>query len=191
MKKKGIKWIFIGSVDNALLNMVDPMLIGLTIEDGNEIGSKSVVKNNPHEKVGVFCKKNGAPAIIEYSELPESMAEETDEDGELLYGESNIMCHLYSLEALEKIATKELPYHSAHKKAPYMNEKGEMIKVTEPNAYKYETFIFDAFNLFDNMSLLRGRREEDFAPIKNAEGNDSPETAIKLYNDFWKKQNNG
>ena len=188
MNQKGIKWVFIGSVDNALLNMVDPVLLGLTISDKNEIGSKSVVKNNPHEKVGVFCKKNNVPAVIEYSELPESMAEETDEDGELLFGESHIMCNLYSINALEKISKKTLPYHSAHKKASYLMENGKMFEATEPNAYKYEAFIFDGFNFFDNISILRGKREVDFAPIKNATGNDSPETAIKLFNDFHRKE---
>ena len=185
MKQKGIDWIFIGSVDNALLNMVDPLLVGLTIIEGNEIGSKSVAKANPKEKVGVFCKKDGKPGVIEYSELPEVMAEEVDEDGDLLYGESHIMCNLYSLSALNIIASKNLPYHSANKKAPYMNENGEIVKVTEPNGYKYEAFIFDGFNYFKEISILRGKREDDFAPVKNAEGVDSPETATKLYNDFW------
>lgn len=186
MKQKGIKWIFIGAVDNALLNMVDPILLGLTISDKNEIGSKSVVKISPHERVGVFCKKNNVPAVIEYTELPEEMAEETDEYGELLFGESHIMCNLYSINALEKISNQNLPYHSAHKKANYMKEDGEVFNATEPNAYKYEAFIFDGFNYFDDISILRGRREEDFAPIKNKDGNDSPETAIKLYNEYWK-----
>lgn len=186
MKKNGIKWVFIGAVDNALLNMVDPILVGLTSCEGNHIGSKSVVKRSPEEPVGVFCKKNSKPAVIEYTELPKEMATETDEDGELLFGESHIMCNLYSIEALEKISNNSLPYHSAHKKAPYMDENGEVIKVNKPNAYKYEAFIFDGFSFFDNISILRGRREEDFAPVKNAEGEDSPKTAIELYNNYWK-----
>lgn len=185
MKQKGIKWVFIGAVDNALLNMVDPILLGLTVCDGNQIGSKSVVKRSPEEPVGVFCKRNGKPGVIEYTELPTEMAHEVDEEGELLFGESHIMCNLYSFEALEKISKERLPYHSAHKKAPYMNEKGEFIKVKEPNAYKYEAFIFDGFAYFDNISILRGRRNEDFAPVKNAEGPDSPETAVELYNNYW------
>ncbi len=187
MKKKNIKWVFIGSVDNALLNMVDPILLGLTIKDGNKIGSKSVVKNDPHEKVGVFCKKNGKPAVIEYSELPEAMAEETDSDGELIFGESHIMCNLYSFEALKLIGKQNLPYHSAHKKANYMDQNGNMIIANEPNAYKYEAFIFDGFNYFENISILRGKRDEDFAPVKNKVGDSSPETATKLYNDYWSK----
>jgi UDP-N-acetylglucosamine/UDP-N-acetylgalactosamine diphosphorylase len=191
MKKRGIEWVFIGAVDNALLNMVDPILLGLTINDINEIGAKSVVKVNPHERVGVFCKKDSKPAVIEYTEIPEEMAEETDEDGELLFGESHIMCNLYSISAIEKIANQKLPYHTAHKKAAYINENGELIKPEKPNAYKYEAFIFDGFRYFDEISILRGRREEDFAPIKNAEGVDSPESATKLYNDYWEKNANG
>ena len=187
MKKKGIKWVFIGSVDNALLNMVDPMLLGLTKKRGTEIASKTIVKNSPYEKVGVFCKKNGKPGVIEYSEIPESLIEEVDEHGELMYGESHIMCNLYTLDAIEKIANVELPYHSAHKKVDFMQEDGNMFFAKEPNGYKYEAFIFDGFELFDDITLYRGKREEDFAPVKNAEGVDSPETAIKLYNDFWFK----
>lgn len=185
MKQKGIKWVFIGAVDNALLNMVDPILLGLTKFESNEVASKTVVKISPHENVGVFCKKNSVPAVIEYTELPTQMAEETDEDGELLFGESHIMCNLFSINAIEKISETELPYHSAHKKANYMKENGEIFVASEPNAYKYEAFIFDGFGLFDDISILRGRREEDFAPIKNKEGNDSPETAISLYNAYW------
>lgn len=188
MKEKGIKWVFIGSVDNALLNMVDPILLGLTVSQNNMIGSKSVVKRSPEEPVGVFCKKNNKPAVIEYTELPTEMAKETDENGELLFGESHIMCNLYNVEALDIISKNTLPYHSAHKKAAYMDENGNIIKVKKPNAYKYEAFIFDGFIFFDNISILRGRREEDFAPVKNAEGEDSPETAIKLYNDYWENK---
>ena len=191
MKSNNIKWIFIGSVDNALLNMVDPILLGLTVSEGNKIGSKSVVKRSPDEPVGVFCKKNSKPAVIEYTELPTEMARETDEEGELLFGESHIMCNLYSLEALEIISQNTLPYHSAHKKAAYLDENGNMIKVTKPNAYKYEAFIFDGFVFFDGISILRGRREEDFAPVKNAEGQDSPQTAVELYNNYWENNENG
>lgn len=185
MKRKGIKWVFIGSVDNALLNMVDPMLLGLTKKRGTEIASKTIVKNSPYEKVGVFCKKNGKPGVIEYSEIPETLIEEVDENGELMYGESHIMCNLYTLDAIEKIANVELPYHSAHKKVDFMQEDGNMFYAKEANGYKYEAFIFDGFELFDDITLYRGKREEDFAPVKNAEGVDSPETATKLYNDFW------
>lgn len=188
MKSKNIKWVFIGAVDNVLLNMVDPILIGLTIDEKHEAASKSVAKANPQERVGVFCMANGVPSVIEYSELPEEMAEQRDEEGELLFGEAHIMCNLFSVEALEKISKIHLPYHVAFKKSNYMNSNNEFVEVTEANAYKFEAFIFDAFNFFDDISILRGKREKDFAPVKNKVGNDSPDTAKELYNNYWQSK---
>jgi len=189
MKEKGIKWIFIGGVDNVLLKMADVTLLGMTKDLGFEIASKSVVKANPHEKVGVFCKINGKPKIIEYAELPEKMAEEIDQKGELKYGESNIMCHLYTIDAIEKISKETLIYHTAFKKNSYIDENGKEVIPESPNSYKFESFIFDGFELFDNMGLLRVKREEEFAPVKNKDGADSPKTAKELYEKFWNDKN--
>lgn len=188
MKEKGIKWVFIGGVDNVLLKMVDITLLGMAIKQNKQIASKSVVKANPHEKVGVFCKMNGHPKVIEYAELPEKMAEETDENGELKYGESNIVCHLFTIEALEKVSKETLIYHSAFKKNSYIDENGREIIPKEPNSYKFESFIFDAFEFFDDIAILRGKREDDFAPVKNKDGVDSPKTAKELYEKYWKRQ---
>ena len=187
MKEKGIKWVFIGSVDNALLKMADTILLGMAIDKKVQIASKSVVKANPHERVGVFCKMNGHPKVIEYTELPEKMAEEVDDEGELKYGESHIMCNLYTIEAIEKISKETLIYHSAFKKNSYIDENGKEVIPTEPNSYKFESFIFDAFELFDDIAILRGKREDDFAPVKNKEGVDSPKTAKELYEKFWNR----
>ena len=186
MKEKGIKWIFVGGVDNVLLKMADVTFLGMTKDLGYEIASKSVVKANPHERVGAFCKINGRPKIIEYAELPEKMAEEVDENGELKYGESNIMCHLYTIDAFEKISKETLIYHTAFKKNSYLDENWKEVIPESPNSYKFESFIFDAFELFDDMGLLRVKREDEFAPVKNKEGADSPKTAKELYERYWK-----
>lgn len=185
MKQQNVKWVFIGVVDNILLNMVDPLLIGLCQKDKNQIASRTVTKINPQERVGVFCKKKGHPAVIEYTEIPAEMAEEVDEEGELFYGEAHIACTLYSMEALEKASKIQSQYHIAVKKMSYLDEAGNWIEPEKPNAYKFESFIFDVFEAFDDISILRSKREENFAPIKNKEGNDSPETARKLYNQFY------
>ena len=182
MKNKNIEWIFVGGVDNILLKIVDPLLVGITINEGNQIASKSVIKTNPRERAGVFCKIDGKPGIIEYSELPEEMVEEVDENGELVFGDVNILSHLYNIEALEQLANKKMPYHIAIKKSDYLDENGNLVTPEDKNVYKFESFIFDVFSSFDNISILRVKREEEFAPIKNKEGNDSPETAVKLYN---------
>ena len=159
MKARKIKWVFIGAVDNVLVKMVDPTLIGLAEDRGVLVAGKSVVKAGPHEKVGVFCKKGGKPGVIEYSEISKEMVEERDANGELKYGESQLNCNLFALEALEKVSEEKLPYHSAHKKATYMDVNGEIIKGKEPNAYKFETFFFDAFGRLDGYyeSKKRGR----------------------------------
>lgn len=188
MKEKGIKWVFIGGVDNAILKMADVTLLGMAIDENVQIASKSVVKANPHEKVGVFCKMNGHPKVIEYSELPEKMAEEVDNNGELKYGESHIMCNLFTIDAIEKISKEPLIYHSAFKKNSYIDEEGKEVIPDEPNSYKFEAFIFDSFELFDDIAILRGKREDDFAPVKNKEGVDSPKTAKELYEKFWERQ---
>ena len=181
MKQMGTEWIYIGGVDNCLAKIVDPVFMGIAIDKGVIGASKSVVKASPKEKVGVFCKKNGRPSIIEYTEISEEMAEATDENGELKYGESNILCHIFKISAIEEMAKKPLPYHVAFKKATYIDKDGNKIVPDSPNAYKFEAFLFDAFGELDDMAVVRVRREEEFAPVKNAEGTDSPETARELY----------
>ena len=185
MKSKGIKWCFIGGIDNVLLKMVDPILVGVAISNNTLIASKSIVKASPNEKVGVFCKRNNKPSVIEYSEISDDMAHMCDENGELIYGESHILCNLFNIEALEKVGDIKLPIHIAHKKCSYIDELGIQVTPIAPNVYKFETFMFDAFNIFDDITVLRVLREEEFAPIKNKEGIDSPDTARWLYKQHW------
>ena len=189
MKKRNVEWIFVGPIDNPLAKMVDEVLIGLSKEKRVLEAGKSLVKANPGEKVGVFCKKNGRPSVVEYTEITEDMANETDEKGNLVYGESHINCNMFNIKGLDVIGNQKLPYHSAFKKATYLNEQGEVIKPTEPNAYKFESFIFDAFNKLDDMLIFRVKREEEFAPVKNKEGVDSADTAVELYNRYHEREN--
>jgi len=185
MQTKGIEWAFIGPVDNVLVKMVDPTLLGVALDKGVLAAGKSVVKAGPKEKVGVFCKRNGKPGVVEYTEITTDLAEATNEKGELVFGESHINCNLFNVKAIDEVSKKKLPYHSAHKKAKYIDENGNLVVPEAPNAYKFESFIFDAFDMLDDMAILRVKREEEFAPVKNAEGNDSPETARKLYKDYF------
>jgi len=185
MRELGVEWLFIGGVDNCLVKMVDPILMGIAIQKQVTAAGKSVVKANPQEKVGVFCKKNGKPSVVEYTEIPEEMAQATDERGELIYGESHILCNLFNINAVERMGSKPLPYHSAFKKATYIDKDGNKVVPDGPNAYKFEAFLFDAFGELDDMAILRVKREEEFAPVKNAAGVDSPETARELYRKFY------
>lgn len=187
MKLHNIKWVYVCGVDNIMANMVDEILLGLAIKNNVPSASKSVKKAYPEEKVGIFCKKNGKPAIIEYIDMDEKMIYAEDEQGELLYGESNIVGHLFNIESLEKMTNYNFDYHCAKKKNSYIDENLQEVITEEPNTYKYEAFIFDGFEYLEDMVILRVNREEEFAPIKNQKGVDSPETAKQIYEKYFSK----
>ena len=189
MKLHNIKWIYVCGVDNIMANMTDEILLGLAIKNNVPSASKSVKKAYPEEKVGIFCKKNGKPAIIEYIDMDKKMIYAEDEEGELLYGESNIVGHLFNIETLEKMADYKFDYHCAVKKNSYLDETLKEVLPEEPNSLKFEAFIFDGFEYLEDMVILRVNREEEFAPIKNETGVDSPQTAKEIYEKFYEIRN--
>ncbi len=188
MKQKNIEWISLGGIDNVLLKLVDSLFIGMTVETGNEIASKSAFKELPFDPISVFCKKDGRPAILSYENITPEISEAKDENGNYLYREVNILAHMFSIMALEKIQNSALPYHRAYKKNTFINYEGVKEVPTKPNSFKFEKYIFDAFSQFDTMLLLRVDENEEFAPIKDFIGIYSPETAREKYVKYWAKQ---
>ncbi len=186
MNEEGIRWLGIGNVDNILLNLIDPVWIGMVISKNMLLSTKTVTKANPEEKVGVVCKIGGKPGVVEYTEISDELANLRDENGQLVYGQSYYGCALYNIKLLEKIGVQKLPYHTALKKCDYIDNEGNLIIPDKPNAYKFESFIFDSFKYANDILVLSVERQEEFAPIKNAQGTDSPETAINLYLNFNK-----
>lgn len=187
MKREGIQWMFQYGIDNSLSKVADPMFIGFTAMSGLQASSKVVRKKYPEESVGVFCYNNGRPMVIEYSELPEALRYKLDEKGELAFSSANIINHIFSVDFLEKIAEVKLPYHVAFKKIKHINDEGNEVIPASPNAYKFELFMFDIFPRLDDMAALEVTREEQFAPVKNKEGSDSPLTARNLILELHKK----
>lgn len=181
MKNRGISWIFVGGIDNVLVKPCDPVFLGFTHVSGCPLGAKTLIKRDAKEKVGVFCRKNGRPSVVEYTEISDEMAEARDEAGQFLYGDAHILCNLFHFRVFHEMGDRGLPYHVAWKATSFLNEKGEKVTPVAPNAYKFEAFLFDAFEYFDDIALFRTRREEEFAPVKNRSGEDSPETARALY----------
>lgn len=181
MRRRGVAWIFFCGIDNALVKMADPVLLGFVSLSGARGASKSVAKTDPSERVGVFGLISGRPGIVEYFELPSELANLRDEQGSLVYGDANIISHVLALSVLEEICHKGLPYHVARKKEPVFFPNPANLQPEAPNALKFETFIFDAFVFLDEMAILRCERNEEFAPVKNSQGADSPATALALY----------
>lgn len=186
MKKNNIKWVLIGGVDNILTPYDGPELIGFAKSCNYQVASYIIKKAYPEEKVGVFCKINNRPSVIEYIDMTQEMNNERDQEGNLVYSSAHILLNLFSIEALDYIYKRDLDYIPAFKKTDYVDADGNVISPEEPNAYKFETFVFDVFPYFNELGLLNGKREHIFAPIKNATGVDSPETASNLYLNYQK-----
>ena len=185
---EGIKWVVFSGIDNVLAINADPLFIGIAILKNNEIASKTIFKEEPLEKTAVFCRKDDKPSILNYSQIDLELSEKKDEEGNYLYRDINILSHLMSIEAVEKCCKLELPYHRAFKKNVFINDEGMKQVPLEPNSFKFENFIFDAFEYFDDMLLLRVKKEDEFAPIKDFNGPHNPEVAKEMYMNYWNNQ---
>jgi UDP-N-acetylglucosamine/UDP-N-acetylgalactosamine diphosphorylase len=180
MRKRGVEHLSYFQVDNPLVHVIDPLFLGLHALEGSEMSSKTIAKAQPLEKVGNFCVGDGVLQVIEYSDLPESVARSTNADGSLKFNAGSIAIHAISVGFIERLTsggTLALPWHRAEKKVPYMDGGGTLVKPEKPNAVKLEQFVFDAIPLAKNAIVLETAREEEFSPVKNAEGADSPETS--------------
>ena len=180
LEEKGVEWLNVFAVDNVLQRIADPVFVGATVLSGCVCGAKVVKKADPYERVGAMCLENGRPAIVEYYDLSPEMAEAVDESGTLLYGFGVILNYLFSVEELMEIVKSSLPLHVVEKKVPYRDEAGVLQKPAEPNAFKFETLILDMVYMMKNCLPFEVCREREFAPVKNAVGTDSVESAREL-----------
>lgn len=168
--EKGVRYVFLYSVDNALCRICDPAFIGALASEGRSMSASKVVhKAGPNEKVGIFALQNGKPGVVEYSDLPEQYRDMTNPDGSLVFDGGNLAIHLFKIEGLRKLQTSRLPWHTARKTVCGIEK-----------CWKFEQFLFDAFPLLGSMMPFGVIREEEFSPVKNAEGNDSPKTARNM-----------
>ena len=179
MSKRGVKYLSYFQVDNALINIFDPLFIGLHVLDEAEMSSKAVMKVGPREKVGNFCLVDGKVTVIEYSDLPDELAEKKNPDGSLAFQLGSIAIHIISRSFVEKLNAGgfALPLHKAVKNIPHVDEHGNAV---ESDGVKLESFVFDALPLASNSMILETLRNEEFAPTKNATGVDSVETARQM-----------
>ncbi len=187
MQSLGIEHLCYFQVDNPNVHVIDPQFLGLHVaapDSSAEMSSKSVLKRDPTEKVGVFVK---APrlTVLEYSDAPREILEAHDAQGEILYGEGSIAIHAIGVEFIRRLTDHPLgsilPWHRAMKKVPCIDlATGLHVEPAQPNAIKLETFVFDALKEAQGPIVMRTDRVEEFAPIKNATGEDSPATSKAL-----------
>ncbi|MHC4747127.1 MAG: UTP--glucose-1-phosphate uridylyltransferase [Planctomycetota bacterium] len=182
MKRRGVEFISYFQVDNPLINIFDPLFIGLHALDKGQMSSKALIKTGPKEKLGNFCLVDGKVTVIEYSDIPDKLAEKQNEDGSLVFELGSIAIHIISRGFVEKLNAKafSLPLHRAVKKIEHVDTDGNFIKPAEPNGIKLESFVFDALPLASKSIILETVRSEEFGPVKNATGVDSAESSQKI-----------
>ena len=180
MRSRGIQHIYYFQVDNPLVQICDPGFVGRHIGSGSEASSKVVFKEKPEEKVGILAVVDDKCGIIEYTFLPKEIAEERDASGTLLFRAGNPAIHLFSVPFLERVTgSLGLPFHIAQKAVKHFDPVSQTVVSANGalNALKFERFIFDALPLANRWLAVETSREEEFSPLKNAAGSDSPETA--------------
>ncbi len=179
MKRRGVEFLSYWQVDNPLINIFDPLFIGLHVLDEAEMSSKAVIKTGPYEKVGNFCLIDGKLTVIEYSDLPDELAESKNPDGSLVFNLGSIGIHIINRAFVEKLNTQDspLPLHRAVKKIPHIDQLGNPV---ESDGIKLESFVFDALPFASKSIILQTLRSEEFAPTKNATGVDSVETTRQM-----------
>jgi UDP-N-acetylglucosamine/UDP-N-acetylgalactosamine diphosphorylase len=182
MKRRGVKIISYFQVDNPLINIFDPLFIGLHAIEKAEMSSKALIKAGPLEKVGNFCLVDGKVTVIEYSDLPDELANKRNPDSSLVFQIGSIAIHIISRKFVEKLNAKgfALPFHRAVKKISHIDQGGKLVEPAQPNGIKLETFVFDALPLASKSIILETIRSEEFGPVKNASGTDSAETARQM-----------
>jgi len=183
---QGIETISYFQVDNPLVKLADFAFLGRHIEKNADVSSKVVVKQFPTEKLGNLSLISGRCGIIEYSDLPESLARATDEQGRPTFWAGNPAIHLFDVDFLERMTAdaEAMPWHLARKKIPYINDTGDVAQPDKENALKFERFIFDILPRAERWSATTTTRAEEFEPVKNATGPESPATARQAISDL-------
>jgi UDP-N-acetylglucosamine/UDP-N-acetylgalactosamine diphosphorylase len=184
MRASGIRTLFYFQVDNPLVQVADPTFIGLHREADAEIAFKVVERLSPGEKLGAVVSVDGRPQVIEYSDLPAELAERREPEGRLELWAGSIAVHILERSFIERLVSDHrLVFHRALKKVPFIDDTGEIIMPTEPNAVKFEQFIFDALPLAQRWTVVEADRSAEFEPLKNAIGPDSPATVHQRMSD--------
>lgn len=179
MNRRGCDTLFYFQVDNPLCKIADPIFVGHHLRKTAEASTKIVKKVDPAEKVGLVAKKDGRITIVEYSEIDDAHRLQREPSGDLRFRAGNTAIHVFDRAFLERMAGpgSKLEYHIAKKAVPFVDRKGQPVAPKEPNAVKWEMFIFDILGEARNHVTLEVNRDEEFEPLKNGGGPVySPET---------------
>ena len=188
MRRRDVRTLFFFQVDNPLVEVADPAFIGLHTLQKAEYSLKLCAKRDPYEGLGMVVKRSGRYGMVEYTEMTEEMNTRRTKTGDLYFKFGSPAIHIFDRAFLEREAAKDMPLHLAHKKIPTVNAAGKTVKPSEPNGWKFEKFIFDALPDANRVVCLAFDRADEFSPVKNAEGKDSPATCRADLQAKWRRQ---
>ena len=175
MKRRGVKSVFFFQVDNPLVEVADPAFIGLHVMERSEYSLKLCAKRDPYEKVGMPMRFGKTFRMVEYTEMTDAQCVRRTANGDLYFKYGSPAIHVFDRAFLEREASKDMPLHLAFKKIKFFDGR-KVVKPEGPNAYKFEKFIFDILPNAKRAAFLAFDQKDEFSPVKNAEGNDSPAT---------------
>ena len=174
-----MKTVFYFQVDNPLTKIADPVFIGQHLLAQADVSTKIVPKPRPTDPMGNVVLVDGRCRIVEYSDLTPEQASWTDDQGQFLFTAGNTAIHAFNVEFLARLAGRRfpLPLHLARKK----------IKVDghERAAVQFEMFIFDILPEAERNLVVQTSHAEEFAPLKNQDGADSPATVRQALGDLY------
>lgn len=176
LRDRGVSTLHYLQVDNPMVDIADPAFVGFHDLQGADVSVKVCAKRDAAEPIGVVALKGGKNTVVEYSDLTDEQKRETLADGSLKFLYGSVAIHAFSLAFLEAQAETDLPAHVAHKKVPFCDKNGVTVTPEDPNAFKFEKFIFDVIPRAACSLNVVFAREAEFSPVKNAEGEDSPAT---------------
>jgi UDP-N-acetylglucosamine/UDP-N-acetylgalactosamine diphosphorylase len=178
LRAEGIAQLVYVQVDNVLARFDDAALVGLAVSEEADVVTKVLEKRDPDEKVGHFVRVGGRDRIVEYTELSAEQARARAADGTLVYRWGSPALHCWSVSFLARLVERGegLPLHrSAKPLTAWIDGAPRRI-----DGWKYERFVFDLLPAAERSLGLEIVREEEFAPVKDADGADSPATAREL-----------
>ncbi len=177
MDRRGIGLVSVFGVDNPLARVVDPRFVGFHLRHRAQMSVK-VIPTRAGDDMGMVVQLGDRLGVIGSDQLGEAERDATDDQGRKLYRAGNAAMHLIDAGFLRAIADRDpgLPYHAHKKPIVSVTSRRGTTQREERTGIKFEARISDALTEAERTMVYELDRDEEFAPLLNASGPDSPDT---------------
>ena len=133
----------------------------------------AVAKQTPQDRLGIFVMIDGRLQVIEYSDLPDDVAEQRDADGSLEFWAGSIADSCVQRRVSRAGARAEgraAVSRRAEESAVHRRRRPNWSSRSEPNALKFERFIFDLLPHAKNPFVVEYAEEDSVRPAEERPG---------------------